>query len=160
MQAAASGGILGVHRQDARQHGIVQPRNPDDILDEARIPPVEREAVLKRELAVQLYARELLLKAAARRLSGMDRVAFDDLLGQRGIPPRWSTISIRAGTPSALGVRRRVPMRWSWPRLRGQPRVPRRARQPTAPFLSCRHAHGWRITRSRTRRTILEDTSP
>ncbi|WP_437835561.1 UPF0175 family protein [Sorangium sp. So ce1153] len=48
----------------------------DDILDEARIPPVEREAVLKRELAVQLYARELLPKAAARRLSGMDRVAF------------------------------------------------------------------------------------
>ncbi|WP_441290971.1 UPF0175 family protein [Sorangium sp. KYC3313] len=60
----------------------------DDILDEARIPPLEREAVLKRELAVQLYARELLPKAAARRLSGMDRVAFDDLLGQRGIPSR------------------------------------------------------------------------
>lgn len=60
----------------------------DDILDEARIPPAEREAVLKRELAVHLYARELLPKAAARRLSGMDRVAFDDLLGQRGIPSR------------------------------------------------------------------------
>ncbi|WP_437964218.1 UPF0175 family protein [Sorangium sp. So ce260] len=60
----------------------------DDILDEARIPPAEREAVLKRELAVQLYARELLPKAAARRLSGMDRVAFDDLLGQRGVASR------------------------------------------------------------------------
>ncbi len=60
----------------------------DDILDEARIPPDEREAVLKRELAVQLYARELLPKTAARRLSGMDRVAFDDLLGRRGIPSR------------------------------------------------------------------------
>jgi len=58
---------------------------PDDILDEARIPPSERVSVLKRELAVQLYAREILPKAAARRLSGMDRVAFDDLLGQRGI---------------------------------------------------------------------------
>jgi predicted HTH domain antitoxin len=60
----------------------------DDILDEARIPPDERESVLKRELAVQLYARELLPKAAARRLSGMDRVSFDLLLGQRGIASR------------------------------------------------------------------------
>jgi Uncharacterised protein family (UPF0175) len=38
-------------------------------------------SVLKRELAVQFYAREILPKAAARRLAGMDRVAFDDLLG-------------------------------------------------------------------------------
>jgi predicted HTH domain antitoxin len=60
----------------------------DDILDEARIPPADRARVLKRELAVQLYAREILPKAAARRLSGMDRVAFDDLLGQRGIASR------------------------------------------------------------------------
>jgi predicted HTH domain antitoxin len=60
----------------------------EDILDEARIPPDERAAVLKRELAVQLYAREILPKAAARRLSGMERVAFDELLGQRGIPSR------------------------------------------------------------------------
>jgi predicted HTH domain antitoxin len=60
----------------------------DDILDEARIPPDERESVIKRELAVQLYAREILPKAAARRLSGMDRVSFDVLLGQRGIESR------------------------------------------------------------------------
>lgn len=60
----------------------------DDILDEARIPPEEREAVLRRELAVQLYARDLLPKAAARRLARIERVAFDDLLGQRGIPSR------------------------------------------------------------------------
>jgi predicted HTH domain antitoxin len=60
----------------------------DDILDEARIQPDERESVLKRELAVQLYAREILPKAAARRLSGMDRVSFDVLLGQRGIESR------------------------------------------------------------------------
>jgi hypothetical protein len=60
----------------------------EDILDEVRIPPEERASVLKRELAVQLYARELLPKAAARRLSGMDRVAFDALLGQRGMASR------------------------------------------------------------------------
>ncbi|HSN98541.1 MAG TPA: UPF0175 family protein [Candidatus Nanopelagicales bacterium] len=61
---------------------------PEDILEEARIPPSERESILRRELAVHLYARELLPKGAARRLSGMDRVAFDDLVGQRGIGSR------------------------------------------------------------------------
>lgn len=68
----------------------------DDILDEARIPPEERESVLKRELAVQLYAREILPKAAARRLSGMDRVAFDTLLGQRGIASRLTADDVDA----------------------------------------------------------------
>lgn len=60
----------------------------EDILEEARIPPSEREMTLRRELAVHLYARELLPKGAARRLSGMDRISFDDLLGQRGIASR------------------------------------------------------------------------
>ncbi len=73
----------------ARQCAGWEPRLlAHDILDEARIPPDERAEVLKRELAVQLYARAILPKAAARRLSEMERVAFDDLLGQRGIPTR------------------------------------------------------------------------
>ena len=63
---------------------------PEEILEEAKIPPSERESTLLRELAVQLYARELLPKAAARRLSGMDRIAFDELLGQRGLASRLS----------------------------------------------------------------------
>ncbi len=59
---------------------------PEDVLDEARIPKGERESTLKREVAIHLYARGILPKAAARRLSGLPRVAFDDLLGSRGIP--------------------------------------------------------------------------
>lgn len=59
---------------------------PDDILAQARIGPAELEETLRRELAVQLYSRGLLPKAPARRLSGMDRIAFDDLLGKRNIP--------------------------------------------------------------------------
>ena len=46
--------------------------------------------------AVQLYARELLPKAAARRLSGMDRIAFDELLGQRGLASRLSVEDVDA----------------------------------------------------------------
>lgn len=54
---------------------------PEDVLDEARIPRDQRESTLKRELALHLYARSILPKAAARRLSGLSRLAFDDLLG-------------------------------------------------------------------------------
>lgn len=57
----------------------------EEVLREARIPPDEVKAMLYRELAVQLYSRGLLPKAAAQRLGGMERIAFDDLLGQRGV---------------------------------------------------------------------------
>ena len=69
---------------------------PEEILEEARISPNERESTLLRELAVHLYARELLPKAAARKLSGMDRIAVDDLLGQRGITSRLLVEDVRA----------------------------------------------------------------
>jgi predicted HTH domain antitoxin len=79
---------------------------PDDILDEARIPPSERASVLRRELAIQLYAREILPKAAARRLSGLERVAFDDLLGQRGIVSRLTEEDLDADLKSLDAFRR------------------------------------------------------
>jgi predicted HTH domain antitoxin len=79
---------------------------PEEILDKARIPPNERESTLLRELAVHLYARELLPKAAARRLSGMDRIAFDDLLSQRGVLSHLSVDDLnddlRTWTPGAF----------------------------------------------------------
>jgi predicted HTH domain antitoxin len=59
---------------------------PEDVLAQVRIGPGELEETLRRELAVQLYCRGLLPKPAARRLSGMDRIEFDGLLGRRGIP--------------------------------------------------------------------------
>ncbi len=81
----------------------------DDILDEARIPPADREGVLKRELAVQLYARELLPKAAARRLSGMDRVSFDQLLGERGISSRLTVHDLDADLADLAAFQRGSP---------------------------------------------------
>jgi predicted HTH domain antitoxin len=80
---------------------------PDDILDEARIPASERSSVLRRELAIQLYARDILPKAAARRLSGMDRLSFDALLAQRGIVSRLTADDLQADLSSlaALGER-------------------------------------------------------
>lgn len=73
---------------------------PEDILDEARIPASERASVLRRELSIQLYARDILPKAAARRLSGMDRLSFDDLLAQRGIISRLTAEDLNADLSS------------------------------------------------------------
>jgi predicted HTH domain antitoxin len=79
---------------------------PEDILEEAKIPPSEWGSTLLRELAVQLYARELLPKAAARRLSGMDRIAFDELLGQRGVASHLSVEDVDADLASLETWRR------------------------------------------------------
>jgi predicted HTH domain antitoxin len=78
---------------------------PDDILDEARIPASERASVLRRELSIQLYARDILPKAAARRLSGMDRLSFDDLLAHRDIVSRLTADDLETDQSSlaALG---------------------------------------------------------
>ena len=58
---------------------------PPDVVDAARIPAGELLPTLKQELAVHLYARQILPKVAARRLAALDRLAFDQILGQRGI---------------------------------------------------------------------------
>ena len=69
---------------------------PSEVASAARIPPAELVQILKQELAVQLYAREILPKAAARRLADLDRLAFDQLLGQRQIPSRLEPADVDA----------------------------------------------------------------
>lgn len=59
---------------------------PEDIVAQARIDPAQLHDTLCLELAVQLYSRGLLPRTAARRLAGMERISFDDLLGKRRIP--------------------------------------------------------------------------
>jgi predicted HTH domain antitoxin len=50
-----------------------------------RLPPEEVSDRLKRELAVRLYEKELLTFGQARRLSGISRWEFHELLGVEGI---------------------------------------------------------------------------
>ena len=65
---------------------------PEDVPAPARIDPADMEETLRRELAVQLCSRGLLPEAAARRLSGMERVKFDDLLGKLRETEEWSYV--------------------------------------------------------------------
>lgn len=81
---------------------------PPDVADAARIPAGEMVQTLKQELAIHLYERQILPKAAARRLSGLDRLAFDQLLGQRGIASRLEPADVDADL-NALRASQRSP---------------------------------------------------
>ena len=82
---------------------------PSEVASAARIPPAELVQTLKQELAVQLYAREILPKAAARRLAGLERLAFDQLLGQREIASRLEPADVDADLEALRGFSSALP---------------------------------------------------
>lgn len=58
---------------------------PDEVLQAARMS----EAELRQELAVLLYEKERLTLAQSSRLSGMDRLRFQQLVASRGVPVHY-----------------------------------------------------------------------
>lgn len=58
---------------------------PDSILQAIRLPEQRIEQELLHELAVALYAQELLSFGKARELAQMDKYEFGQLLAQRGV---------------------------------------------------------------------------
>lgn len=63
---------------------------PDDLVQALPVPEGEDpERWLKVELALALYAREVLSFGQARRLAEMDYQDFWDLRGEREIPPHY-----------------------------------------------------------------------
>ena len=62
---------------------------PEDILFELKIPKQRWGIELRKELALQLYRENLLPFGHARRLAGMTKIEFHDLLGERQIPRHY-----------------------------------------------------------------------
>ncbi len=58
---------------------------PDSVAQAMRLPPGEQRQQLLVELAVTLYAQGILSFGKARELAGMEKLAFGQLLGKRGI---------------------------------------------------------------------------
>lgn len=58
---------------------------PDSVAQAMRLPGKRLPERLLLELAVTLYAQELLPLGKARELAGMTRQEFGHILGQRGI---------------------------------------------------------------------------
>jgi len=62
---------------------------PEDILYTAKIPRNKWEFEIKKELALQLYREGLLSFSNARRFSGLSKIEFHFLLGERNIPRQY-----------------------------------------------------------------------
>lgn len=61
----------------------------DDVYEALQLPEGERSPAMKRELAVSLYARDVLSFGKARALAGLSKREFQDLLGEREIPRHY-----------------------------------------------------------------------
>ena len=57
----------------------------DDVYEALQLPEGERSPAMKRELAVSLYARDILSFGKARVLAEMSKREFQELLGEREI---------------------------------------------------------------------------
>lgn len=62
---------------------------PDSVLQGLRIPEGEIEQRLRTELALTLYAQGVLALGKAAELAQLDRLAFGEVAGQRGIPRHY-----------------------------------------------------------------------
>lgn len=63
---------------------------PDEVLKALRLPPAEVQARLRLELAVSLYAQQILSLGKAAELAGIPRPELNDLLAARGISMHYS----------------------------------------------------------------------
>jgi len=63
---------------------------PDSVADSLKLPTREVEPRLRAELAVALYAQGILSFGKASELAGLERFAFADLVGRRGIPRHYA----------------------------------------------------------------------
>jgi len=81
----------------------IQLEIPDTVAEAIRLPAADRPALLRRELAVALYARDILGFGKARELAVMDAYDFGRLLGERRIPRHYSDHELREDATYARG---------------------------------------------------------
>nr|WP_246286524.1 UPF0175 family protein [Natronomonas gomsonensis] len=62
----------------------------DEVYEALRIPEGERSKAMKQELAVSLYARDVLSFSKARALAELSKREFHTLLGEREIPRHYT----------------------------------------------------------------------
>ena len=65
--------------------GKVQLEIPEEVVGALKLPPEEVQQELRRKLALALHERGALSLGKARKLAGMSRWQFHELLGQRRI---------------------------------------------------------------------------
>ena len=63
---------------------------PDEVFEAMRLPRPEIEARLRLELAVSLYAQQILGLGKAAELAGLPRWELNHVLARRGVPMHYS----------------------------------------------------------------------
>ena len=76
---------------------------PGDVAKALRLPPDALEQEARKELAVALYARQLLPLGKARKLAGMTRRDFEELLGERHVPRAYDEKDLERDIAYGLG---------------------------------------------------------
>jgi len=76
---------------------------PDSVLQGLRLPEADIPQRLRMELAVALYSQEVLSLGKAAELAELSRLAFGELLGQRGIARHYSEDDLAHDTSYARG---------------------------------------------------------
>lgn len=62
----------------------------DEVYDALQLPAGDRVQAVKEELAISLYAREILSFGKARMLADLSKRDFHELLGERKIPRHYT----------------------------------------------------------------------
>lgn len=76
---------------------------PDDVASALRLPPDSAEQEIRKELALTLYARQLLPLGKARQLAGLSRQQFEAVLGERKIPRDYTEADVKQDLEYARG---------------------------------------------------------
>lgn len=62
----------------------------EEVYEAVRLPEGERSQAMKQELAISLYARDILSFGKARALAELSTREFQTLLGEREIPRHYT----------------------------------------------------------------------
>ncbi len=76
---------------------------PDTVAQALRLPLPEQKQQLLIELALALYARDILAFGKARELTGLSKYEFGLLLGRRGIPRHYGAEELEDDIAYARG---------------------------------------------------------
>lgn len=76
---------------------------PAEIASALRLPPDSAEREILKELALALYGQHLLPLGKARRLAGMTRRDFEEVLTERRIPRAYTQEDLEEDIAYGLG---------------------------------------------------------
>ena len=76
---------------------------PESVADSLRLRSPEVEARLRMELAVALYAQEILSFGKASELAGVSRYTFGEWTGRRGISRHYGEAELLQDLEYAMG---------------------------------------------------------